>query len=118
MKSRPIPILIVAILFIIVGLVGFLYHVKDFFQSSEKFYEILLEQLLRVLAIASGIILLCANSFGKWLSIAWILAHITISAFHSIPETIAHIVFLIVVSILLFLPVSSTYLHKKKQTIK
>jgi hypothetical protein len=112
-KSRPLPILIVAILFIIVGLVGFSYHIKDFFEPGEKLYETLLVQLLRVLAIVCGILLLRANNSGRWLSIAWILSHILISALHSTSETIAHIVLLIVVSILLFLPVSSTYFQKK-----
>jgi hypothetical protein len=80
MKSRPLPILIVAILFIIVGLIGFSYHIKYFFEPSEKLYEILLVQLLRILAIVCGTILLRANNSGRWLSIAWILSHILISA--------------------------------------
>ena len=112
-KSRPLPILIVAILFIIVGIVGFSSHIKDFFVPSETLYEIVLVQLLRVFAFFCGILLLRANNSGRWLSIAWILSHIVISAFHSTSETIAHIVLLIVVSILLFLPSSSTYFQKK-----
>jgi amino acid permease len=118
MKSRPLSILIVAILFIIVGLSGFLYHIKDFFEPSEKLYEIILAQLLRVLAIVCGILLLRANNSGRWVSIVWILSHILISALHSISEMIAHIGFLVVVSILLFLPRYSAYFQNRKQIIR
>jgi hypothetical protein len=115
MKSRPLPILIVAVLFIIVGLGGFLTHAKDFFEPGEKLYVTILIQLLRILAIVSGILLLRANNSGRWLSIAWILSHVIIGALNSTFQLIAHIVLLIVVSILLFLPVSSAYFHEKSR---
>jgi hypothetical protein len=118
MKSRPLPILIVAFLFIIVGIVGFFNHIGDFFEPNEKPYVTLLVQLLRIIAIVCGILLLRGNNSGRWLSIAWILAHIIIGALNSTFQLIAHIVLLIVVSILLFLPVSSTYFQNKKQILK
>ncbi len=118
MKGRPLPILIVAILFIIVGVAGFSSHISDFFETSEKLYVVLLVQLLRILAIVCGILLLRANNSGRWLSIAWILSHIIIGALNSSFQLIAHIVLLVVVSILLFLPVSSTYFQNKKQILK
>jgi hypothetical protein len=118
MKSRPLPILIVAILLIIVGLAGFASHIKDFFQPGEKFYIILLVQLLRIFAIVCGILLLRANNSGRWLTIAWIFAHILIGALNSTFQLIAHIVLLIVVSVLLFLPASSNYFQNKKQVLK
>jgi hypothetical protein len=118
MKGRPLPILSVAILFIIVGLVGFVNHIKDFFEPGEKLYVTLLIQLLRIIAIVSGILLLRANNSGRWLSIAWIVSHIVIGALNSTFQLIAHIVLLIIVSILLFLPVSSAYFQNKKHILK
>jgi hypothetical protein len=118
MKGRPLPILSVAILFIIVGLVGFVNHIKDFFEPGEKLYVTLLIQLLRIIAIVSGILLLRANNSGRWLSIAWIVSHIVIGALNSTFQLIAHIVLLIIVSILLFLPVSSAYFQNKKHILE
>ena len=115
MKTRPLPIIIVATLFIIVGLAGFLYHIKDFVDPHAKVYEALLAELLGIIAIVCGILLLRANNSGRWLSIAWVLSHILISAFNSTSELIAHIVLLVAVSVLLFLPVSSIYFQNKKQ---
>ena len=114
MKTRPLPIIIVATLFIIVGVAGFLYHIKDFIDPRAKLYEALLAELLGIIAIVCGILLLRANSSGRWLSIAWVLSHILISAFNSTSELIAHIVLLVAVSVLLFLPVSSIYFQNKK----
>jgi len=118
MKSRPLPVLIVAMLFIIAGIIGFSYHISDFFEPGEKLYVTIAVELLRILAFVCGIFLLRAYNTGRWLSIAWILLHVLISAFNSTSEMISHIVLLIVVSILLFLPVSSTYFQNKKQMIK
>src|SRR5438552_10544660 len=109
MKNRPLPVVIVALLLIIVGFVGFTYRLKDFFNHHEKIYEIVLVQLLRIVAIVCGILLLRAINLGRWLAIVWILIHILISALNSISEMIAHIVVLITVSTLLFLPKSSFY---------
>lgn len=113
MKSRPLPVLAVAILFIIVGLAGFISHIKDFFEPGEKIVEILLVQLLRLLAIVSGILILLARNSGRWLAIAWLLVHVIISALNSIGEMFVHIGLLVVVSVLLFLPISSAYFRKK-----
>ena len=115
MKSRPLPVLVVAILFLVAGLFGFLSHIKDFFEPDTELYVVLLVQLLRILAIVCGILLLRGNNSGRWLSITWIFAHIIIGALNSTFQLIAHIVILIIVSVLLFFPVSSAYFQNKKQ---
>ena len=115
MKNRPLPVVIVALILIVVGFVGFTYHLKDFFNHQEQAYEVILVQLLRILAIVCGILLLRAINFGRRLAIAWILIHILISALNSISEMIAHIVVLIIVSTLLFLPKSSFYFQDREK---
>jgi hypothetical protein len=113
MKKPPIPIIIVAALFILVGIVGFGFHVNEF---SEKPYETTWVLFVEVLAVTCGVLLLFKVAWARWLTIAWLLYHIIISAFNSTSQMIAHIVFLIVVSILLFLPVSSIYFRVKATT--
>ncbi|MEO6732252.1 MAG: hypothetical protein ABIN01_13630 [Ferruginibacter sp.] len=113
MKNPPLPVLIVAIALILGGVVGFFYHLKDFADPGEKLYTVVLVELLRILAIVSGILLLRANNSGRGLSIAWVLLHVVISVFNSMAQTITHIVVLVIVSILLFLPVSSSYFSRK-----
>ncbi len=113
MKKRPIPIIIVSVLFILVGCIGFAYHVKEL---SGKPYETIWVLFVEILAVACGVLLLFKINWARWLAIAWLLYHVIISAFNSTSEMIAHIVFLVVVSVLLFLPASSTYFKVKAST--
>jgi len=109
MKNRPLPVIIVSILFILAGCVGFVYHVREFSEPNNNLYELIWILILRILAIVCGILLLFRINWARWVTIAWLIYHIIISAFNSTSEMIAHIVFLIIVSVLLFLPVSSRY---------
>lgn len=115
MKNRPLTILIVAIVFIITGIVGFSYHLKDFFDPHEKLYVTLIAETLRILALVCGILLFLGINWGRWLAIAWMLSHVLISAFNSISQMFIHIAFLAVISVLLFLPISSAFFRSKKK---
>ena len=112
MKNRPFSVVIVSLLFIFVGCIGFAYHLKEL-SDPNNLNETLLILFLRILAVVCGILLLFRISWARWLTIVWLVYHIIISAFNSIPEMIAHIAFLILVSILLFLPVSLKYFKIK-----
>lgn len=115
MKSRPLPVIIVSILFILAGCVGFTYHVKELFELNNNLNETIWILFLRILAVVSGLLLLFRINWARWLTIAWLVYHVIISAFNSTSEMIAHIVFWILVSILLFLPVSSVYFQNKSR---
>lgn len=113
MKKCPLPVSIVAIALLIAGVVGFFYHLQDFADPDQKLYVTVLVEILRIVAILSGILLFRGNSLGRWLSIAWVLLHVVISTFNSVNETLMHAVVLIIVCVLLFLPVSSGYFKRK-----
>ena len=115
MKNRPLPVIIVSILFIIAGSVGFIYHFKEFFEPNASLTELLFIQFVRITAIVCGILLLISVNWARWLAIAWLIYHIMISALNSTSEMIAHIVFLLLIVVLLYLPKSSEFFHKKKQ---
>jgi len=116
MKNRPLPIIIVSALFILTGCVGVVNSIKDFFEPNDKLYQLLWILFVRILAVVCGILLLVRINWARWLAIAWLVYHVVISALNSTTQMIAHMVFLILVSVLLFLPVSSTYFqHKNKQ---
>jgi hypothetical protein len=107
--------MIVSILFILTGCVGFAYHIKDFFEPRDKLYELIWVLFLRILAVVCGLLLLFGINWARWLAIAWLAFHVVISAFNSTSEMIAHILLLIIVSVLLFLPVSSKYFQNKNK---
>lgn len=117
MKNRPIPVIIVAVLFILVGCIGFVYHIQELFTPDYKLYQIILILLLRIAALVIGILLLNRINLARWLAVAWLAVHVVISAFNSTSEMIMHAVLLIIISVLLFLPVSNSY-FKKRTNIK
>lgn len=117
MKKSPLPVLIVAIAMLIAGVVGFIYHLKDFADPDQKIYVTVLVELLRIVAIVSGVLLLRGDNIGRWLAIAWVLLHVVISAFNSLEQTIMHAVVLVIVCVLLFLPVSANYFKRKATSI-
>ena len=115
MKKYPFPVLIVSILFILVGCVGFAYHLKEIFAASDNKFETILILFLRVLAVVIGLLLLKRINLARWLAILWLVYHVIIGAFNSTSQMITHIVFLILVSVLLFLPASSAYFRDKSK---
>ncbi len=113
MKNRPLSVIIVSILFILAGCVGFAYHVKELSDSNLNQSETLWILFLRMLAVVCGLLLFFRINWARWLAIVWLAYHIVISAFNSRSEMIAHIVLLLIISVLLFLPVSSKYFQSK-----
>lgn len=113
MWGRPIPVIIVAILFIITGCIGFIYHSKDLFEPNYAVSEVIWILVLRMLAVLCGILLLCRINWARWLAIAWMLFHVIIGALNSTSQMIAHIIFLAIIAVLLFLPASSKYFRMK-----
>ena len=69
--------------------------------------------LIRILAVLSGILLFLGYKWARWLAIAWLLYHVVLSAFHSISELATHLILLILVAVLLFLPVSTRFFTKE-----
>ena|SRR5215469_14428963 len=115
MKKVPLPVIIVSVLFILTGVIGFAAHIKDLSAPNEKLNESLWVLSLEILAFVCGFLLLAGINWARWLAIAWLAYHIAISALNSISQTIAHIAFFIVVAVLLYLPVSSAYFQKKSK---
>ena len=114
MKNRPLPVIIVSVLFILVGCIGFVYHLKELSGLNEV-NETVWILFLRILAVVCGILLLFKVNWARWLAVAWLAYHVVIGALHSTSEMIVHIAFLVAVSVLLFLPVSSRYFRIKKE---
>jgi hypothetical protein len=113
MKNRPLPVIITAVIFMIAGFLGIAYHSNEYFPPSAINYELALSLFIRVLAIACGLLLLRRIKWARWLAIIWLVYHVVLSLFHSVSETIVHIVFLLVISFLLFMPKSSAYFNSE-----
>jgi hypothetical protein len=112
-KRRPLAVVVVSVLFILAGAIGFAYHFSEFFDKKVEMDELLWVQLVRIIAIVCGFFLLKSKDWARWLAIAWLLYHVLIAALHSRTQMITHIVILLVVAILLYIPKSSDFFQQK-----
>jgi len=103
--KRPLPVTILGYLFIVVGLVGLAYHL---FESPLDRWLVLIS-IVRLIAVVGGVFLLMGHNWARWLILAWLAFHVVVSAFHSLSESIAHVVLLIIVGYVLLRPPASKY---------
>lgn len=106
-KNRPLPVTLLACLFIAAGAVGLVYHLSE----RPLDHHIVLISLVRMIAIVGGFFLLMGQGWSRWLLLAWLAFHVVLGAFHSLSESVAHGVLLVVVGYFLLGPPSSKYFH-------
>lgn len=97
-----LPVILISILFIAAGLIGFIYHIKDFSTADPFAYDSFWIQVIRLLAAIGGVAVLIRKSWGRWILLGWIAFHTGLSIFHTLPQLIIHVVLLAVVVYFLF----------------
>lgn len=102
---RPIPVTILGCLFIVAGVVGLAYHLSE--RPLNRWVALI--AFIRVLAVVGGVFLLKGRNWARWLMIAWVAFHVGVSAFHSLSDSVAHAVLLVVVAYFLLTPPDSRY---------
>lgn len=107
MNKCPLSIRIVACLFIMMGAIGFLYHLKEFnFPGPLEYFWVL---SLRLLAIMGGVFLFRGRNWARWLLVGWLAYHAVLSFFHPRTELGIHVLFLLIITYLLFRPSVAPY---------
>jgi hypothetical protein len=99
-NTRPLSLTIIGWVYITVGAIGFVYHSTEF--SRQPFqYEIVWIELIRLLAVVSGVYMLRGHNWARWLALAWIGAHVILSAFNSLSQLAIHVVFFAILTFFL-----------------
>lgn len=88
--NRPLPVTILALLYIGVGCVGFVYHFTGLRAGGAFQSDIVWVELIEFLAILCGAFMLRGSNWARWLALAWIAFHVILSAFHSLREFAFH----------------------------
>lgn len=109
-KNRPLSITFIGCLFILVGAVGFFYHLTGF--SLQHPYEDALVLAIRLLAILGGIFLLYGKGWARWVLVLWLAYHVILSAFHAMGELVMHALLLATIAYILFRSQASSYLRR------
>lgn len=108
---RPVPVLVVAFLFLAVGIIGGVYHFHDLRQPDGVLIE-----CTEALAILAGAFMLRGSNWARWLALAWMTFHVILSAFGAVRELVVHSLILAGIAWLLFLPQSRQYFGKVRDT--
>ena len=111
--KRPVPVTVVAFLFIAAGIFGLVYHGQKYLKQPSLDHEVWI-LLLRALALIAGIFMLRGSVWARWLAIAWMVYHVILSLYHSISETLAHLGLLVIITVVLFLPKASAFFRNRE----
>jgi len=103
--KRPFPVTLLGWLFIVVGLVSLIYHL---WQSTLDRW-IVPVSAVGIIAIVGGVFLLRGAGWARWLLLAWLAFHVVVSALHSLSDSMAHLVLLMVIGYFLLGPPTSKY---------
>jgi hypothetical protein len=109
MRQRPIAVTILSWVLVVVGTVGFVYHLREFGQHNLLHSDFLLIEAIRVLAVVAGVFMLRGQDWARWLTIAWIALHVAVSFYNSWQQVAMHAIFLALFVFLLTRPAVNAF---------
>ena len=104
-KRIPVAVLVIACLYLAVGIGGFIAHFDALRMPDGISIEV-----TEFLAIVCGAFLLRAHNWARWLAIAWMAFHVLIS-FGVLLQLAVHAVFLVLIIWALFRAESQRFFH-------
>ena len=113
MNRRPLAIVIVAALYLLIGVLGFVYHFRELTSRAPDAIGIEVTELLGAVA---GVGLLLRQNWARWLALAWILFHVAISLFHPLPELLIHSALCVLIVWALMRPASGRWFQRTAET--
>jgi len=105
----PVSVLVIACLYLAVGLIGFTYHFSELLARHPDAWAI---EATEFLALLAGIGLLLRWNWARWLAIAWIAFHVAISLHDPLSRLAVHIAFFLVITATLLRPAASLWFRK------
>jgi len=100
--KRPLSVTIVAILYLAVGIAGFIGHGWEALRATHFPPDAIAIEITEFFAIIAGAFLLRGQNWARWLAVAWMAFHVAISVSHSLRELAIHAVFLVLITWILF----------------
>lgn len=116
MTKPPVAVISISVLFLVVGVVGFIHQVVEWVATGGFSTDRGLVLLIDSLAILGAIFLFRAANWARWLVVGWMAFHVVVSAFHPLRELIIHGLFLVALAYFLFRPPVSLYFRKRSSS--
>jgi hypothetical protein len=104
--KTPIPVVIVIAVYLLVGVIGFVYHFPELTAGHQDAIAI---ELTELMAVVAAVGLLLRQNWARWLALAWVVFHVVISLFHPLRELLIHAALCVLVAWLLFRPATARW---------
>ncbi len=114
LMKRPLSVTLIALLLMLSGVAGIVYHITDVKAWHPFPYEYIAILLVRVLAILAGIYLLRGSDWARWVALLWITFHLVISFFNDWSQVAVHAVVLAIFAYVLLRPAASAYFRRQR----
>jgi hypothetical protein len=72
-NKRPLSVTILGCVYIGVGSVGFVYHLREILARHAFHYDDLLVELIEFVAIVCGAFILRGHNWARWVALVWLL---------------------------------------------
>jgi hypothetical protein len=109
MNKTPLPVIVIAWLYIAVGAVALAYDLRAFLPRHSFAHDIAWISLVHLLAIISGIYMLRGSDWARWLAIAWMAFHVVVGGLDSWFALVVHSLLLAALVYFLFRPQAARY---------
>ena len=107
--QRPLSVTIIACLYIATGVIGFASALIALKAEHPFPDDIVLVELVRLIAIVCGVFMLRGHNWARWLALAWIAYHVVLSGFHSLSGLAMHSLLCAVFAYFLFRSQATRY---------
>jgi hypothetical protein len=111
--NRPLAVTVISWIYIVMGIVGLIYHAREFRPPFSK-SEFVFTELLRCLAIIAGLFMLRAKNPARWLAVIWVGLHVGISFYHEWQQVMMHAIFFVIITYLLTRPEANAYFRSRE----
>jgi hypothetical protein len=112
MRRPPISVIVIALLYLAVGVIGFIFRFRTLLQWRQGSVW---AESTELLAVVIGIFLLRGHNWARWLAVAWMAFHLVLSALHSYAQAAVHAAFLALIVWALFAPAGSRYFRSTEK---
>jgi hypothetical protein len=113
-NKQPLSVTILGYVYIGVGSIGFVYHLREILARHAFHYDDLLVELTEFVAIVCGAFMLRGHTFARWIALAWIAFHVVLSAFHPFHEFAIHCLLCVAIAWVLFRPEAARYFRRAR----
>lgn len=108
-RKRPISVTLIAILYLVVGIAGFVGHGYEAVTARHFPADAVAIEITEFMGLLCGVFMLRGQNWARWVAVAWMAFHVAISAFHPLRELAIHAVFLVLITGILFRPGATRY---------